>query len=203
MNVYPCSLMRAVDRAVTLCQYLLPFVRAVYVLGAEDNLPAGGHAACRMEDVVIFSSFIEFGTFAGLMRFMTVEDDARLCYGLGGIRIQLADGYDAFQSGTASCIGVYHVDLSVFIPERAGVYDALARFYEHGFCPRAFGVFGFYHERALVGVAPENVEFTVMMADGRRPYTVAMLRTFRCFDRGEGVGNGSADDTPVNEVFGV
>ena len=77
-GVYPCSLMRAVDRAVTLCQYLLPFVRAVYVLGAEDNLPAGGHAACRMEDVVIFSSFIEFGTFAGLMRFMTVEDDARL-----------------------------------------------------------------------------------------------------------------------------
>ena len=27
----------------------------------------------------------------------------------------------------------------------------------------------------MVGVAPENVEFTVMMADGRRPYTVAML----------------------------
>ena len=196
-GVYPCSLVRTVDGAVALCQYFLPFVRAIYVLGTEHNLPPGRHAACRMEYIVIVSSFVEFRPFTCLMRFMPVEDDARLCDGFGGIRTQFANGNDAFQSGTTSCIGVYHIYFSVFIPKRASVYNSLTRLNEYGFCPRTFRIFGFYHESALVGIPPEYVEFTVMITDSRSPYAVTMFRTFGRFDRSKGIRHGGADDAPA------
>lgn len=154
-GVYPCSLVRTVDGAVALCQYFLPFVRAIYVLGTEHNLPPGRHAACRMEYIVIVSSFVEFRPFACLMRFMPVEDDARLCDGFGGICIQFANGmmlsirHDFLHRRVPYILFRLH-------PKRASVYNSLTRLNEYGFCPWAFRIFGFYHEGALVGI-PQNM----------------------------------------------
>ena len=59
-----------------------------------------------MEDVVILWCFIEFGRLGGVMGLMRVEDDGGLCYGLGGMGIEVGDGYDGFEWGRGWWIGV-------------------------------------------------------------------------------------------------
>lgn len=202
-RVHPRALMGAVDGRVALCQHGSPFIGAVDVLRTEYDLPARGYAAGRVEDVVIVALLVELGAFACLVSLMAVEDDARGGDGLRGFGVQFADGDDALQLGTAARIGMYQIDFAVVIPQGAGVDDAFAGLYEYRLCPRPLGVFGFHHEGALVGVAPEDVEFAVVVADGGGPYAVAMFRPFGRTFRSQFIGDGRADEGPIHQVLGV
>ena len=202
-SIYPCTLVRTVDRAITLCQHCFPFVRAVYVFGTQYYLPTCGYAACRMEDIIISVTFVELWTFASLVCFMTVEYNARRGNGFSCFGIQFADGDHAFQFGAATCISVYHVYFTVLVPEWASVDDTFSRLYQHRLGPRTFRVFGFHHESTLIGVSPEDVKLPVVMTDSGRPYAVTVFGTFGSFNRWQCIGYGSTNDTPVHQIFGV
>ena len=49
--------------------------------------------------------------------------------------------------------------------------------------------------QAQYGIAPI---YNMWNADTGCPDTVAVFRTFRCFNRGEGIGNSSSDNRPVH-----
>ena len=132
------------------------------------------------------------------MCFVTVENytgrsDRFCCF-----CIQFADSDYTFQSGTTSCVCVYHIYFSVFIPERASVNDTFSRFHQDRFAPRTFRIFGFHHKSSLVGISPKDIELTVVMTDSRSPNTITVFRSFRSFDRREGIGNCSTNDCPVD-----
>ena len=135
--------------------------------------------------------------------FVSIEDDAGRTDDLGSVGAQLADGDDAFQPGAAAGVCVCQVDFAVFIPNGAGIDNALNLFYKYGLAPRTFCPGRLYHEYALVRVSPENIEFAVMMADTGSPHTVAVFRTFGSGDRRKGGGYGGADNRPVHQVFGM
>ena len=200
--VYPTSLMRAVDGRLTLCQHRFPFIRAIYVFRTKHYLPACGNPTCRMEDVVITVAFIEFRTFARLVCFVTIEYDARRGDGFRCFLVQLAYSDNAFQSGTATCVSVYQIDSAVFVPQRTGVDNAFSGLYQYRFTPRTFRFGSFRHECTLVGVAPEYIEFTVVMADTRSPHAVSVFRTFVVY-RWNGIGKSCSHDAPVYQVFGM
>ena len=98
---------------------------------------------------------------------------------------------------------MYHIHFAVFVPKRTSVDDAFTRFHQYRLSPRSFRIFGFYHESTLIGISPEDVKLTVVMADGRCPYAVTMFRTFGSFYWGQSVRYGSANDSPVHQIFGV
>ena len=108
-------LVRTVDWRVTLREYCFPFVRTVDVFRTQYDLPACRYPAGRMEDIIIVVSLIHFRTFASLMCFVTVEDNTRRSDRCICFRIQFADSDYTFQSGTTSCVCVYHIYFSVFI----------------------------------------------------------------------------------------
>ena len=74
-GIYPCTLVRAIHRAITLCKHGFPFVRSVYILRTEHYLPTCRYTTCRMEDVVISVTLVEFWSFTGLVRLMSVKYD--------------------------------------------------------------------------------------------------------------------------------
>ena len=67
------------------------------------------------------------------------------------------------------------------------------------------------HKQALVGIAPVDIEPTVVIADSRSPHVVAMLNTLVPVDVGAAVFGQhgivvlecSSDDFPVYEVGAV
>ena len=156
-----------------------------------------------MEDVVIAAFLVEFGTLARRMSLVPVEDDARWGDGLCGLFIQLADGDDTLQLGTAAGIGVYQVDLSVVVPQGARVNDALSGLHQYGFGPRPLRVAGLGHKDSLVRISPENVELAVVVAYSGCPYAVAVFGAFGGTDRSEAVRNGCTDDAPVDQIVGM
>ena len=197
-SIHPCTLVRTVDWRVTLREYCFPFVRTVDVFRTQYDLPACRYPAGRMEDIIIVVSLIHFRTFASLMCFVTVEDNTRRSDRCICFRIQFADSDYTFQSGTTSCVCVYHIYFSVFIPERASVNDTFSRFHQDRFAPRTFRIFGFHHKSSLIGISPKDVKLTVVMTNSRSPDTITVFRSFRSFDRREGIGNCSTDDCPVD-----
>ena len=52
-------------------------------------------------------------------------------------------------------------------------------------------------------IAPEDVEFSVMVTDGGCPYTVAVFGAFGSLYRGQRIGYGSTDNGPVHQILGM
>jgi hypothetical protein len=75
-GINPRTLVRAVNRGVTLSHHGLPLVWAINILGALNDLPARRYATGGMEDVVVLATLVELRSLAGLMLLVTIEDDA-------------------------------------------------------------------------------------------------------------------------------
>ena len=75
-SIYPTTLVRTINRSISLCQYSLPFIRTIYILGTEHHLPTCRNTTSWMEDVIVSITLVELRTFASLMSFVTVENNA-------------------------------------------------------------------------------------------------------------------------------
>ena len=156
-----------------------------------------------MKDIVIVISLIHFGTFASLVCLVSVKYDTGRSGCFRCLCIQFADCDYTFQSGTTSCVCMYHIYFSVLIPKRASVDNPFSRLYKNRLTPRTFRIFCFHHESPLVRVSPKDIKFTVVVTNGRSPYTVTVFRSFRSFNRSKGIGDGSADNCPVHQILGM
>ena len=173
--LHPCSLVRAVDRRRALCHYDPFLVRSVRIVCPEDNLPSGRHSACRREDVVSAVPFIEFCSFDGRLCLVAVVDNPARRKKRTSVRSHRSDEQNAFQSGTTSGASVGEVGLAVLIPERTRVYIALSLDDPYRIAPLSSRVGRRDHEYPAVRISAINVELSVVVSYGRRPYAVAVL----------------------------
>ena len=141
-------------------------------------------------------------TFASNLVYVSVEDYPAWTDSLCCVAVKLADGKHALQSGAAACICVNHVYFAVFVPEWGSVDDSFACLYDDRLAPRTFHILCLGHERTLVGVAPKDVEKSVVMADAWCPHAVSVLRLLVIIGI-QCVRNCCADKLPVYHILGM
>ena len=201
-RVNPGTLVGAIDVGGALPHHALPFVGPKGRTASHGQLPTHGHAPCRAHYPVPTLAGVELRAFGGVVLLSAVKHDAGAADGAGAVGRQFANGQHRVETGARRCPTVNQIAAPVVVPQWAGVNHALARNHANGPFPRACRVFGLHHENALVGVAPVDVEFTLVVADGRCPHAFPVLRLCEQRFRLQ-FGQGMADDFPVHQILGV
>ena len=81
-GMYPSSLMRSVDRSISLLQHYLMLVRTVGRLGAHCQLKTRGDTTSRTHNPIPTITLVELGTFAGaVLVTVAIEHDNGLTNG--------------------------------------------------------------------------------------------------------------------------
>ena len=177
LRVYPAALMGAVDAGLALRQHDLMLVGAVRAFTAHGQLETRGHAACRTHDPVPAVALVEFRTLTGaVLCAVAVEHDDRLADGPCAVSTQFTDGQHRSELSARVGPAVHQVAAAVVVPEWGSVDVALALDDAQGLRPLAGRVFRLHHHYAVVGVAPVDVVFAVVVAYGGCPDAVAVLR---------------------------
>ena len=182
---HPGALVRTVHRSGGPGHHNLFFIRAIYAAGAEHRLPAGGHSAGGGKDIVPTVPLVELGPLDGGLRQVAVENKAgRACEG-GSIGLHRGHKEDALEPGAGTGGPVRKPGVSLRIPKRAGVYEALLAHHPDGRLPSARDILRLNHENAPVRVSYIDIEPAVVVTDGRGPDAAAVLH--RAVESGGGI----------------
>ena len=133
---------------------------------------------------------------------VSIKYQYRFTDDFGSFRIHFAYGDDTVECCPASGPGICQIHFPVFIPKGSWVYHSTPGFHQYGLFPFSGRVFGLYHKDAVVGVAPVDVEFSVVMADGWSPYAFAVLRRIEEICRLD-LLQGIACILPVHQIPGM
>ena len=201
-RIHPRALVRSVDRRLALGQHDLALVRAIDLLRAESQLPAGSHPAGRRRNVVVTVALVKFRTLDGGVAGVTVKDQGTAVEQLCAVGVHAADNQHAFHGGAAAGQGIHQVCFAIVVPQGAGVDPALGILNQERRAPGTGGVPGFHQVNAVIGIGVIDVELTVAIADGRRPRAVAVLRLAEEVERRLG-GVHVSDEFPVHQVLGM
>ena len=201
-HMHPRPLMRSVDGSLSLPQHTLPLVRTVGRLTAHGKLPSHGHTARRAHDPVIAITLVELRPFGSVVHLSAVEDDARLTDGPGAVGRKLTHAEHAVEAAARVGPAIYQIATAVVVPQRTGVNHATACNHADRLLPCARRVGRLHHEDTEVGVAPVNEELALMIANGRCPYALAVLRLVEQLLRLL-LLQGMTYNRPVHQVLGM
>jgi hypothetical protein len=193
----PAALVRAVHGGAALGEDDPVLVRTVDGARAQRDLPPRPHPARGGEYPVPAVSLVELGPLdRGVLR-PAVEDRAAAGNAPPAVGAELEHGEHAIEAGPASRPRVDDVHAPVVVPERAGVDEPEGGGDEVRRRPRPGGTLRRRHVEARVGVAPVDPEAAVVVADGRRPHALAVLRPVESRRQPR---KRVAHDRPVDEV---
>ncbi|MNC30258.1 hypothetical protein D3C75_785380 [compost metagenome] len=201
IQIHIPALVGTVHRCFPLMQHDFILIGAVYGLGAKNGLPAGGHAACRSEDIIVAIALVHLGAFHGRMVDFPVEDHFSVIQQRSAVRHHAAHLQPVFDAAAASGEGMDQVGFSVIIPERARIDPALNLLDHMKWGPRSCRIDGSSHIDAFIRGTEVNPELAVMMTDGRRPNAVAVTHT-TVVAAGHTVHRMS-DNGPVDQILGM
>ena len=162
---HPTALVRAVDRARGGCHHDAFFIGAERMAGAQHGLPAGLDAAGRSENIIISVPLVELRPFNRGLRAVPVIDDARRAQQTRPVGTHRSHEHYAFKAGAGAGRCVRQPGAAVFVPERAGIDEAFGADHPDGIFPTAARILRPDHEYTPVGIAAEDVEPAVVIAD--------------------------------------
>ena len=175
------------------------FPGTVNIFRPQYGLPAGLHAPCRSEDIVISVSLVQLRTLDGGLGRMTIIDELTVIEHSGAIRFDGRHIQHALEADTASGESRHHVCLAILIPERTGIDPAHDLTHVGRLTPFAPRVCGLAHHNPLIRHGNEYIVSSLMVTDGGSPGTAAVHRLVVIF-KGKLIHD-VIDDLPVHQIL--
>ena len=201
LQLHPAALVRAVHRRAALVQHDPRFIRAVDAPAAQNQLPAGGHAARRREDVVPAVALVQLRPLHRRGGERAIEHQRRLPDHVAGHRVNLHDAQPVLDAAAAVGVGEGYVGPAVVVPQRAGIDPAANRLYTAQGRPLARRVLRRGDEYALIRHWDKGIEPAVVIAQAGRPGAAAVDRPVIALKRKP--PDAIADQLPVYQVRGM
>ena len=198
-GIHPGTLVRSVDRRISLMQDDFLFPGTVNIFRTQYGLPAGLHAPCRSEDIVIAVSLVQLRSLDGGLGRMAIIDELTVIQHSGAVRFDGRHIQHALETDTASGESCHHVCFAVLIPERTGIDPSHYLTHISRLAPLAERIRGLAHHDALVRHGDKYVISSLMITDGRCPGTTAVYRLV-IIVKGKLV-NDVIDDLPVHQIL--
>ena len=200
-RIHPGTLVRSVDGGIALVQDDFLFPGTINIFRPQYGLPAGLHAPCRSEDIVIAVSLIQLWALDGGLGRMTVIDELTVIQHSGAVRFDGRHIQHALEADTASGESRHHISFAVLIPERTGIDPTHDLTHIGRLTPFAPRVCGLAHHNPLIRHGNKYVVSFLMEADGRCPGTAAVYRLVIIF-KGKFIHD-VIDDLPVHKILGM
>ena len=177
------------------------FPGTINIFRPQYGLPAGLHAPCRSENIVIAVSLVQLRPLDGRLGRMTVIDELTVIQHSGAVRFDGRHIQHALEADTASGESRHHVSLAVIIPERAGIDPAHYLTHIGRLTPFAERVCGLAHHNPFIRHGNEYIVSSLMVADGGSPGTAAVHRLVIIVKRK--LINDIINDLPVHKILGM
>src|SRR5690606_4636001 len=110
-GVHPGPLVWPIDMCGALFQHCFFFIRAVYRLGPQNQLPTGGHPSSWGKNIVKPISLVEFGAFHGGVVVVAVKDHPAAVQDPGSLRVHPIEDQNALDPCPASRVGMDQIGL--------------------------------------------------------------------------------------------
>ena len=182
-RMYPTALVRTIYLGFALRHDNLRLVWTIHILAAHGELPTMLYATGRTHNPVVTISLVKLWTFSGMILLSAIKYDTRLANRLGAICGKFTYAEHGVEARTASSPTIYEIASTIFVPKRTGIYHSFACQNTYRLLPFSTRILGLYHENAMVRVSPIDVKLAIVVADGRCPYSFAMLRLVENFLR--------------------
>ena len=177
---HPAALMRPEDIHVSAVHCHPHLVLTGNSGRPQHQLMPGLDSAGRAEYDILPVTFVELRTLSrDLTVFETVEHGDSVRNRGRAIRRQFPHRKNIVEAAAALGPGMHEPDPSVIVPERARIDHPLPRNDTQRLGPFSKWIRSMHLVYSIVGIAPEDVELSVVEAYGRSPHAVAMLGFFR------------------------
>ena len=158
--------MRSVNLRRTLFQNDLTLIGTIYAARTEHRLPTLPHAAFRYNQIIEAIAFHELRTFSNRS---FVDRHALIKQCLTIRRHSMNDNRPSPMTASPQ------ISLSVFIPERTGIFPFLYTFNEMEWCPWAVRILGSRHIEPFIGGAEIDIEESVVITDSWSPGATSIM----------------------------
>jgi hypothetical protein len=142
-------------------------------------LPACLNSTGRCEDVIKTVPLIKLRALDRRIVRVTIKNHHALIEQFGSVFAHATDHKKALDTGAAARECANQICLAIVIPERTRIDPALSLFDQKGLGPGTGRVLRLYEVNAEIGVRIKDVELAVVIADGRRPNAVSVLRAIK------------------------
>ena len=124
-RIHPGTLMRAVDRCISLMHYNFVLIRSINGTRTKARLPSIFHSAGRHKNIIISIFFIHLRPLCGRSYLFSVENQFWFRKQTTAVGIYFHHREAVFHSTTTFSIGKNHICLPIFIPERTWIDPSL------------------------------------------------------------------------------
>ena len=191
-SIYQSTLMRTIYFGHSHLQHTLRFIRTVNIFRTHHRLPTGTDAAFGNADVIVTILFKKFRTFGHRTFIYFLTSVKKPC----AVRTHFMN----INRATAQ-LATPDISLPILIPERTGIFPTTGTLHTMQRRPGAGRICGGRHKQTVIRHTDEHPEFPVMIAQSRRPATVAITFHFRKAGIVDTIVY-LTDNGPVNHIFG-